>query len=168
MSRGPRQRQMGVVLSDEIRAGLELSATRNGCSIGEEIRRRLVRTFQEEVIDEPVRNLMAEVAMLAFMTELQTGKDWRTHPAASSVLRHAFNARLARTKESGPETFAPGELPRRFVVGSDDPHTIGVALESRLQGIVEHQEENIQDLLHRLYVPRSKEFIEKGSKRDDQ
>jgi hypothetical protein len=166
MTRGPRQGQMGVVLSDEIRAELELAATQNGCSIGEEIRRRLSRTFKEDAIDEPVRNLMAEVAILALMTELQTGKDWRTHPGANAVMRHAFTALLARTKESGPETFAPGELPRRFVAGSDDPHTIGVALEARLQGTVEHHEENIRDLLLRLYVPRSKEFVEKWSKRD--
>jgi hypothetical protein len=145
-----RQRQMGVVLSDEIRAELELAATRNGCSIGEEIRERLLRTFKQDRIDKPLRNFMAEVGALVQMTRLQTGQNCQTHPAASAVLRHAINARLARTKESGPETFAPGELPsgRRLVAAStDDPQTIGVSLEARLQGILEFQQEDAEFIL---------------------
>src|SRR5258708_5003505 len=111
-----RQRQMGVVLSDEIRAGLELSATRNGCSIGEEIRKRLHQSLQDDSIDEPLRNFRIEMTTLASLVWAQTRQDWRTHPAANAVLRHAVNARLARTKKSGPETFAPGELPEKRTV----------------------------------------------------
>jgi hypothetical protein len=151
--RGPRQKQMGVVLSDEIREEVEKAAASSNCSIGEEIRKRLLRTFQEDTIGKPLMNLMTEMAMLAFMTQWQTGQDCRTHPGANAVLRHALNAWLARTKKSGPETFAPGELPtRRFVAaGSDDPQTMGLALEARLQGMVEHREENTQDLLLQIF-----------------
>jgi hypothetical protein len=127
---------MGVVLSDEIRAGLEIAATRNGCSLGEEIRRRLHRTLLEDEIRASVKNLMSEVAILASLTRTQTGQDWRTHPGANAVLRHAISARLARTKNDGPETFAPSELPSKRLVapGSDDPHTMGLSLEARLDG----------------------------------
>jgi len=140
---------MGVVLSDEIRAGLEAAAAKNGCSIGEEIRERLLRTFKEDRIDKPLRNFMAEVGMLVQMTRLQTGQDCQTHPAASAVLRHAINARLARRKESGPETFAPGELPSRRLVagGSDDPLTMGASLEAHLQGVLEFQQEDAEFIL---------------------
>ncbi len=147
MVRGPKQKQMGVSLPDDLRKMLEDACAGTDRSIAEEIRVRLLRTFQGEAISKPLRNFMTEVAMLAFMTEWQTHQDWRTHPAANAVLRHALNAMLARTKEAGPETFAPGELPsRRYVAaGSDDPQTMGVALEANLQGIVEHRKNREQD-----------------------
>jgi hypothetical protein len=151
--KGPRQKQMGVALPDDLRRLLEDACAGIDKSIAEEIRDRLWRTFQEDAIGKPLRNLMAEMAMLAFMTEWQTGQDCRTHPGANAVLRHALNAWLAHTKKSGPECFAPGELPnRRFVApGSDDPQTIGLALEARLQGIVEHREEDTRDLLFQIF-----------------
>jgi hypothetical protein len=138
MSRGPRQKQMGVVLSDEIRAGLEAAAARNGCSLGEEIRKRLQRTLREDLIKQPLRNLMSELVILASWTKTQTGQDWRTHPAANSVLKYAINARLARMRKSGPETFAPGELPENRMVapGSNDPESMGLSLEARLDGMM--------------------------------
>jgi hypothetical protein len=169
MARGPKQKQMGVSLPDDLRKMLEQACAGTGRSVAEEIRVRLWRTFKEDVIGKPLMNFMTEAAMLAFMTRWQTRKDFRTHPAANAVLRHALNAWLARTKESGPETFAPGELPsRRFVAaGSDDPQTMGIALEARLQGIVEHREENAQDLLLQVFWKMHEAIIkEKESKRD--
>ena len=147
MARGPKQKQMGVSLPDDLRKMLEDACAGTDRSIAEEIRDRLWRTFKEDSIGKPLRNFMTDIGILASLTQTQTGHDWRTHPAASAVLRHAIYARLARTWQSGPETFAPGVLPsRRFVAaGSDDPQTMGAALEARLQGLVEQLGENPED-----------------------
>jgi hypothetical protein len=144
---GPKQKQMGVALPEDLRKMLEDACAGTNRSIAEEIRDRLWRTFKEDWIGEPLRNFMTDVGILASLTQMQTGHDWRTHPAASAVLRHAINARLARTKESGLETFTPDELPsRRWVAaGSDDPQTMGAALEARLQGLAEQLGENPKD-----------------------
>jgi len=149
MGRGPKQKQMGVSLPDDLRQMLEDACAGTDRSIAEEIRERLWRTFKMDVLDKPLRNFMAEVAILLQFARLQTGQDCQSHPAANAVLRHAINARLARTKESGPETFAPGELPTKGLVaiGSNDPQTIGVSLEARLQSMIEFQELDAEFLL---------------------
>jgi hypothetical protein len=133
---------MGVALPNELRGLLEGACAGTDRSIADEIRRRLYRTFQDDAISRPLRIFMAEVGLLGVLTRTQTGHDWRTHPAANAVMRHAFNARLARTKQAGPETFAPGELPSTRIVaaGSDDPQTMGVALEARMQALIEPYE----------------------------
>jgi hypothetical protein len=164
-----RQRQMGVVLSDEIHAGLELNARLHGCSIGEEIRRRILLTLQEDVIEPHLKNFMAEVGWLAILTEQLTKQDWRTHPAANAVLRYAINALLAREKESGAETFAHGELPTKRLVAasSDDPQTMGVALEARLRVLTEPGERDVMGLLARTqwadYLKLAKKLEESKS-----
>jgi hypothetical protein len=133
MDRGPKQKQMGVSLPDDLRKMLEDACARADRSLAEEIRVRLYRTFDLEEIDPSVRSFMAETGLLAMFTGRQTGQDWRTHPAANAVLRHALNAWLTRTKENGPETFASGELPSSMLVCSDDPQTIGVGIEAILK-----------------------------------
>jgi hypothetical protein len=156
MARGPKQKQMGVSLPDDLRKMLEDACAGTDRSIAEEIRRRLLRTFQDDVISMALRIFMAKVGLLGVLVRTQTGQDWRTHPAANAIMRHAFNALLARTKEAGPEIFAPGELPipsRRIVAaGSDDPQTMGVALEARLQALIEPHEGNAYYvLLHTMW-----------------
>jgi hypothetical protein len=135
MADSPKQRQMGVALPDDLRQMLEFVSARSGKSIAEEIRNRLWLTFRQDDVAKPVKNFMAEIGLLVSLTGRQTGQNWRTHPAANAVLRHAINARLARTKKSGPETFAPGELPdsRAVAPGSDDPQIMGIALEAHLE-----------------------------------
>jgi hypothetical protein len=141
---------MGVSLPDNLRKMLQ-DACPAGRNVGEVIRARLWRTFKMDAVDKPLRNFMAEVGILVTFARLQTGQDCETHPAASAVLRHAINARLARKKESGPETFAPGELPspnqRLVSAGSDDPETMGASLEARLQSMIEFQEMDAESLL---------------------
>jgi hypothetical protein len=140
---------MGVSLPDDLRKMLQ-DACPADASIGEVIRARLWRTFKEDAVDKPLRNFMAEVAILTHFARLQTGQDCQTHPAANAVLRHAINARLARTKESGPETFAPGELPspnqRLVAADTDDPQAMGASLEARLQSMIEFQEMDAEPL----------------------
>jgi hypothetical protein len=166
MVRGPKQKQMGVSLPDDLRKMLEDACAGTGRSIAEEIRERLWRTFKEDVIAKPLWNFMTEMAILASFTRMQTGQDFRTHPGANAVLRYAINARLARTKAEGPEKFAPGELPSRRSVaaGSDDPQTMGVALEARLQGALELMGEKAEDLRNFWEIAWQRK--EKESKRD--
>jgi hypothetical protein len=144
---GPVQKQMGVALPDALREALEAACAGTNRSIAEEIRVRLWRTYREDLIPDSLRNFMTEVGVLAFLTDMETGQNCQTHPAASAVFKHAISARLARTRAEGPEMFAPGELPsRRWVApGSDDPQTMGIALEARLQGEVERLGENPED-----------------------
>jgi hypothetical protein len=124
----PKQKQLAVALSDEIRYRLELAAAKNGCSLAQEIRQRLRDSLLEDELDEQVKRFRTEVTGLATMISADTRQDFRTHPATNAALRHAINARLARTKESGPETFAPGQLRENRIIapGSENPEIIGV------------------------------------------
>jgi plasmid stability protein len=168
MSRhNPKQKQIAVALPDDFRRALEQHAAQNGRSIAEEIRARLLLTFRQEGVVKSVRDFMNEMGILAALTRTQTGQDWQTHPGAHAVLRDAINARLARTKPSGAETFAPGELPsNRTVVGSSDPQTIGVALEAILETMLDWTDRNAERVLLyglKLGIPKMNEEEEKNS-----
>jgi hypothetical protein len=146
--RNPKQKQLAVALPDTLRGALEYHAAQNGCSVAEEIRRRLRDSLVEDMIDEPLKSFRMEMTALANLAGTQTRQDFRTHPGASAVLRYAINARLARTRAEGSEKFAPGELPKNRVVApdSDDPQIIGVAMETFLQAQLDHRDKNIKSL----------------------
>jgi hypothetical protein len=144
----PKQKQLAVALSDEIRYRLELAAAKNGCSLAQEIRQRLRDSLLEDELDEQVKRFRTEVTGLATMISADTRQDFRTHPATNAALRHAINARLARTKESGPETFAPGQLRENRIIapGSENPEIIGVATDAYLQAFLDRVEKNIKSI----------------------
>jgi hypothetical protein len=97
--------------------------------VSEEIRRRLARTFAEDQIDPRTRLLMLLIGRLAELLKLDTNCDWFDHAAANRAFRQAVMSLLASFgRPSGEALFAPGELPARRLVESDDPTTIGVAL----------------------------------------
>src|SRR5215831_17422648 len=128
-------KQLKVSLPDDLRKVLEIEATEKGHSIGEVIRARIMRTIGDDIIPRPVWRFMNDVGNLAALTALQTGQDWRVHPAAAAVLEFAINARLSRTMKEGPETFAPGELPnvRLVATGDDDLQAMGAGIEAILE-----------------------------------
>ncbi|SRR6266446_7529267 len=131
--RGSRQKQMGVALPDDVRAQVEVAANKAGHSIAEEIRRRLERTFLDDTIDPETRKLTDTIALLAHLVKLQTRHSWFEHPAAASIMKHAIDERLARTKGGdGKAVFNPDELPptekRYAALLSDDPQIIGSVL----------------------------------------
>jgi hypothetical protein len=146
--RNPKQKQLAVALPIRLRALLELAASKNGCSVAAEIRRRLQYTLVEDEIDEPVKSFRMEMTQLATLVSGETNQDFRTHPAANAVLRYAINARLARTKAEGPEKFAPGELRKNrwIAAGSDDPQIIGVAMETVLQAYLDRRDKDTEDM----------------------
>jgi hypothetical protein len=111
---------------------LEAASQAAGHSLGEEIRQRLERTFEEDGYSEETRRLVGAVRELTTYVRLQTGHDWFAHPAAARVLQYAITARLSRLKPEGEAIFAPGELPTARLVaqGSDDPEAMGLGLEA--------------------------------------
>ncbi len=114
--------QLKISLSDEIRDQLDAASAKAEHSLGEEIRRRLQTSFDDEALDPETRRLAAAIGNLAVLVKLQTGR----------VLRHALTARLARLKPEGEPVFGSGELPiaRLVASGSDDPEAMGLGLEA--------------------------------------
>jgi hypothetical protein len=144
--RNPKQKQLAVALPDDLRGALEYHAAQNGRSIAEEIRRRLRDSLLEDQLDEPLKRFRWEITSLGNLVWSQTRQDFTIHPATNAVMRHAINARLARTRAEGPEKFAPGELPKNRVVApdSDDPQIIGVATEAYLQAFLDRRDKNVK------------------------
>jgi plasmid stability protein len=130
--RRPVKKQMGVSLDGELRGKLEASAAAKGRSIAEEIRQRLEQTIDNDLIDPATLELMAKIGKLASYTETGTRHAWHKHAGAHAILRRAISAYLAHMKPEGKPVFAEGELPqnRIFAPGSDDPDTIGLAIEA--------------------------------------
>jgi hypothetical protein len=95
----------------------------------EEIRRRLQQSYDDEqLFDNPTRQLMREVGILAVFIKDATGKDWHSHAAARAAFESGIASLFAqRGFPAGPREFKPGELPSPRWVASDDPMVIGIA-----------------------------------------
>jgi hypothetical protein len=130
-TRAPKQKQLPVALTPHIRRELEAAAARSGNSLGEEVRRRLLRSFSDDTIDPITRDLARAVIGFTNDVQLETGRSWHEHPASNWALRNAITARLARLKPEGEAVFMPNELPaNRLLTSSDDPDTIGLTIEA--------------------------------------
>jgi hypothetical protein len=123
-------KQLNVSLPDDLRDRLETARTAAGRSLGEEIRERLQQSFFWEQFDVQTRLLLVEIGRLAVLTQAQTGSTWHSHAGASSVLRHAITALLARHRPKGEAVFGPDELPPNRPVASDDVEAMGLGLEA--------------------------------------
>lgn len=121
-------KQLKISLEDGVRESLEAAAKAGGHSLGEEIRQRLDRTFQEA--DPQTRELLDAIDSLTTLVRLQTGRDWHEHAGANRVLRRAILARLTRLKPEGEESFAGSDLPKHPLVASTDPDEMGLGLEA--------------------------------------
>jgi plasmid stability protein len=125
-------KQLKVGLPDYLREELERAAAASGRSLADEVRVRLEASFESEGSDPETRALAAAVDNLASLVAIQTGHKWHKHAAANRVMRYAITARLARLKPEGEAVFQPDELPKNRLAapGSDDPDTMGLALEA--------------------------------------
>ena len=125
-------KQLKVGLPDYLREELERAAAASGKSLADELRVRLEASFESEGSDPETRTLVTAVDNLAELVAIQTGHKWHKHPAANRVLRYAIAARLARLKPEGEPVFGLDELPKNRLAapGSDDPETMGLALEA--------------------------------------
>jgi hypothetical protein len=76
--------------------------------------------------------LLDAILAMTGHVHVATGREWHQHPAAYRAMTDAILAHLARHKPEGAPKFAKGELPERriFAAGSDDPQTIGLAIEA--------------------------------------
>jgi hypothetical protein len=122
ISYSPKKHQMSIALPPALHANLEAAAKRAGHSLGEEIRQRVQRTFQqEEASDATTRELADEIiATINDVHAVAKGGTWHSH---SEVHRAAIEA---------VKTFLEGLAPREVVtendlgfLGADDPGTIG-------------------------------------------
>ena len=124
-------RQLKVAVTDELRSKLEASAGADGRSLADEIRRRVVESFEREATyDAPTAEMMKAVDAFASLVAVATGHRWHEHAAAHWAFRNAITARLQRLRPDGERAFSEGELPNARIVSSNDPEAIGVALET--------------------------------------
>jgi hypothetical protein len=141
--------KLKVSLPDHLRDQLDAAAKAEGISLGEVIRRKLEQGFALEEADQPTRDLMDTVKVLAGMIQRDTGRPWYLHRDAAGILLRALVARFARWQpQKGEAQFKTEELPTtgRLLMGATAVETIALALEAleaqqRYQGQGEEQEQ---------------------------
>jgi hypothetical protein len=128
-----RQPSFKIVLPDDLRAKLEAAAEREGLSLAELMRRKLIEATAPESYE--VRRLKSYVGGLAELVEHSTGHRFDTHPAAAETLRQAISVLLERMGARTDAKFTEADLVNgtRFVPGTD-PATMGPGLEALLAG----------------------------------
>jgi hypothetical protein len=108
---------------------LEKAADGAGHSVGEEIRRRLERTFAEEQIDPVTRELATGIIRLADLIQLDQGSAWH----AGMVAHQAFAAAVAQRIDGyKPVTDSAPGLASRMLglsVSDEDADAAGRTLE---------------------------------------
>jgi hypothetical protein len=122
--------RLKVGFDDSFRRRLVEAAKKSGSvSLAEELRVRVMQTFQADRMPEPDKVLLSAVANLMDLVERQTGWPWFQHPLAHDVLRHAIATLLDRMQ---PPDEPAGNPPHQPVplVASKDPKAIGMALET--------------------------------------
>jgi hypothetical protein len=156
---------MGLLLEDQLRERLEKASAAAGCSVGEEIRRRLERTFDQDA-DPETSKLLAAIGDFTIWVINYTGHRWHEHRAATRVLRRAILARLTRHWGESIEhaVFAPGEK-KSVLVDSDDPDTLGLSLEAthfQLPPMTEERKRELSEQFKRELLERHPEWKKEG------
>jgi hypothetical protein len=121
-----KQKQIAVSLGPDLRDFLEIASSASGVSLSEEVRRRLVRTLQEDARDQNLRSLIDDIAGVIEILKFKTGTDWHSDAATHAAFRAAILALVGERKPDGfPHFSAPHELLGGGVSVGDDPETIG-------------------------------------------
>jgi hypothetical protein len=121
-----KQKQIAVSLGPELRDFLEITSTASGVSLSEEVRRRLMRSFEEDARDQNLRSLIDDIAGVVEILKFKTGTDWHSDAATHAAFRSALIALVRERKPEGfPNFSAPHELFGAGVSVGDDPETIG-------------------------------------------
>jgi hypothetical protein len=92
--------------------------------ISDDIRKRLKWTLDIAPMDDPTREFLKDVALLAAEVANETGSEWHTHPGAHLAFRQAILSRLARLRPQGDDVMF-GPRPHR-TGPSNDPQEIGI------------------------------------------
>src|SRR5262245_4422164 len=84
-------KQLKVSLPDDLRERIEKASADSGLSLGEEIRRRLERTLDEDAQDVKTRELVDDIRRLAVMVFAHTHAKhrWHAHPKSHEALTEA-------------------------------------------------------------------------------
>jgi hypothetical protein len=144
-----KQRQLAVALPPDLRSQLEAAALAADHSLAEEIRARLVSSFDREAVDKPTQELAADVVALAEQISRQKGFGWHWNENAHETLVAAVNALLADLKpkrSAGP----PVALPSDLMWGDDDPATLGRSIARHYQQYKTALAKNTAELLSNL------------------
>ncbi|MDI1347117.1 MAG: Arc family DNA-binding protein [Pseudolabrys sp.] len=124
-------KQLKVAFPDDLRSRMQVSASANGRSLADEIRRRVEESFdRENSYDVQTGALVRAIDDFAALIRVATGHLWHEHAGAHWAFRNMITARLQRLRPQGERSFGAGELPNARIVASDDPEAIGHALET--------------------------------------
>jgi hypothetical protein len=118
-------RPLGLRLEPETIRQLRVAhGGKPGAKLSDEIRKRLRWTLDIDPVDDPTREFLKDVALLAMEIRRETGSAWHSHPGAHIAFRQAILSRLNRLEPKGGELrFGPRPGRTR---PSDDPHEIGL------------------------------------------
>jgi hypothetical protein len=114
--------QLKVGLPDHLRSKLETAVEETSQSLGEEIRQRLERTFDEDRLPATTRKLIADIVELAEDVEIDQFAQWFLSPRAQEIFAVAVVARIKAYLPDGPD-------PLRNPDDQRDPYTVGLTIE---------------------------------------
>jgi hypothetical protein len=147
-----KQRQLAIALRPEIRNWVEGAASAAGHSLAEEIRQRLERTFAEDGVDKPTRELVEAVKWIAEEVNRQSEvESWsvvpRAHEALAAALQTWMNLITPPSRGAvSDDLFGPG-----------DPPTLGRSIARHYQRFKSEMEKTDRELreLHKGKGDRS-------------
>jgi hypothetical protein len=114
-----------IVLPQEIRAQLDKAVAKSGNSLGEEIRVRLQKSFDDDQHDDQTRELAADIVALAEDVKHHKRFSWHGHEKAREAFFEAIKDWLAGLKP--PRDLRSKTVPGAsdLMWGDDDPATLG-------------------------------------------
>jgi hypothetical protein len=110
--------QYKISFDEDLRKALDFVSQRNNRPISEEIRERLVKSFEFDFVDPKSARLGEDLGWLATEINLQAGAKWHEDPEVFEALIYAITAWLEAARPSSPkpktraEVFDPATLGR--------------------------------------------------------
>jgi hypothetical protein len=137
-------RQLKVSLPDDLRAKLDKASESSGKSLGDEIRTRLERTFHEDAVDGPTRNLIEAVKWISAEIGRQVQIPWYFSVKSKEALSTALQTWLEIINPLA--TAGPVDDTQRDLFGPDDPPTLGRAVARHYRRIYELKHDAYENL----------------------
>ncbi len=125
-------KQLKVSLPDDLRAKLDKATTLSDKSLGDEIRTRLERTFDEDSVEKPTRDLIEAVKWMAAEIRRQVHLPWYYTVKSNEAMAAAMQTWL--------EIVRPPRTDEGDLFGPDDPPTLGRSVARHYQRLHEENE----------------------------